>query len=93
MPPGLRAARVASAPDPAQVPARFAKMVALMESFRDILERAIPAIGAPTLVMVGDHDVMAVEHDAQLARLLPHAELAVMPGSRHGDLPGVFRTS
>ncbi|HEY6476351.1 MAG TPA: hypothetical protein VI456_07185 [Polyangia bacterium] len=38
--------------------------------------------------MVGDHDVMSVEHDAQLARLLPHAELAVMPGSHHGTYLG-----
>jgi len=31
---------------------------------------------------------MSVEHAAQLARLLPHAELAVMPGSVHGTYLG-----
>jgi pimeloyl-ACP methyl ester carboxylesterase len=84
MPPALRDAFVAAAPDPAAVPARFAKLVALMESFHDIPEASLRAIAAKTLVMVGDSDVMSVEHDARLARLLPHAELAVMPGARHG---------
>ena len=88
MPPPLRAAFIASAPDPAQVPVRFAKQVALMEGFHDIPEASIRAIAAKTLVIVGDHDVMSVEHDAQLARLLPHGELAVMPGSHHGTYLG-----
>jgi pimeloyl-ACP methyl ester carboxylesterase len=88
MPPPLRAALVASAPNPAEVPARFAKMVALMQAFHDIPEPSLRAIAARTLVMVGDRDVMSVEHDARLARLLPHGELAVMPGSGHGTYLG-----
>ena len=88
MPPALRDAFVAAAPDPAAVPARFAKQVALMEAFQDIPEAALRAIAAPTLVMIGDNDVMSVEHDARLARLLPHGELAVMPGARHGAYLG-----
>jgi pimeloyl-ACP methyl ester carboxylesterase len=88
MPPPLRAAMVATAPDPAEIPARFAKMVALMQGFRDIPDASLRAIAAPALVMVGDRDVMSVEHTAQLARLLPHAMLAVMPGSMHGTYLG-----
>jgi len=88
MPPPLRAALVASAPNPAEVPARFAKMVALMRAFQDIPEASLRAISARTLVMVGDRDVMSVEHDDRLARLLPHAELSVMPGSGHGTYLG-----
>jgi pimeloyl-ACP methyl ester carboxylesterase len=49
-------------------PTRLAVQYGALESFRDIPERAIRAIAAPTLVMVGDHDVMSVEHDAQLTR-------------------------
>jgi len=88
MPPPLRAAFVAAAPDAAEVPVRFAKQVALMGSFRDLPEASLRGIAARTLVMIGDRDVMSVEHDAQLARLLPHAELAVMPGSAHGAYLG-----
>ena len=80
MPAPLRAAFTAAAPSPADVPARFAKQVALMESFHDIPEASLRAIAAKSLVIVADHDVMFVEHDAQLSRLLRHGELAVMPG-------------
>lgn len=93
MPPALRDAFVAASPDRAQVPVRFAKQVALMKGFHDIPEAALRAIAAPTLVMVGDRDVMSVEHAAQLARLLPHARLAVMPGSAHGAYLGVAETA
>ncbi|MFL5305819.1 MAG: alpha/beta fold hydrolase [Polyangia bacterium] len=88
MPPPLRAAFTAAAPNPAEVPARFAKQVALMASFHDIPEASLRAIAAKSLVIVGDHDVMSVEHDAQLSRLLRHGELAVMPGSGHGTYLG-----
>ncbi|HVV53114.1 MAG TPA: alpha/beta hydrolase, partial [Polyangia bacterium] len=88
MPPPLRAALVAAAPDPAAVPARFAKMVALMAGFHDLPEAALGRIAVPSLVMVGDRDVMSVEHAARLARLLPHAELAVLPGAGHGAYLG-----
>jgi len=88
MPPPLRAAFVASAPNPAEVPARFAKQVALMQGFQDIPEASLRAITAKALVMVGDRDVMSVEHAAKLARLLPSGELAVMPGSLHGTYLG-----
>jgi pimeloyl-ACP methyl ester carboxylesterase len=88
MPAALRAAFAASAPDPAEVPARFVKQVALMKAFRDIPEASLRAIAAKALVMVGDRDVMSVEHATRLARLLPHAELAVMPGAAHGAYLG-----
>jgi pimeloyl-ACP methyl ester carboxylesterase len=88
MPTPLRTVFVASAPDPAEVPARFAKQVALMQAFRDIPEASLRAITAESLVMIGDKDVISVEHAARLARLLPHAELAVMPGSAHGTYLG-----
>lgn len=90
MPPPLRAAFLAAAPSPAEVPARFAKQVALMQAFRDIPEASLRAITAKALVMVGDRDVMSVEHVARLARLLPHGELAVMPGSAHGTYLGAL---
>lgn len=87
MPPPLREAFEAAAPDKAQVPVRFAKQVALMRSFVDLPEASLRAITANALVIVGDHDVMSVEHDAALARLL-RAKLAVIPGSGHGTYLG-----
>ncbi|WP_178379994.1 alpha/beta fold hydrolase [Cryptosporangium aurantiacum] len=45
---------------------------------------ALPGITAPTLVMQGDDDFVTVEHSAAVARALPEAQLAVVPGTSHG---------
>jgi pimeloyl-ACP methyl ester carboxylesterase len=88
MPAPLRNAYLAAAPHPEALPVSFAKQVAMMKAFTDIPEASLRAIDAPALVMVGDADVMPTEHAAQLARLLPHAQLAVLPGSSHGTYLG-----
>jgi pimeloyl-ACP methyl ester carboxylesterase len=90
MPPPLRDALIATAPDPPQIQARFTKQVELMRSFRDLPDDAVRAVTVPALVMVGDADVMTPESAARLARLLPHGELAVMPGSPHGAYLGAL---
>ena len=42
-------------------------------------------VSAPTLVMQGDRDEMVpVEEAAEMCRLLPNAELGVIPGADHG---------
>jgi pimeloyl-ACP methyl ester carboxylesterase len=42
-------------------------------------------VSAPTLVMQGDRDEMVpVEEAAEMCRLLPNAELGVVPGADHG---------
>lgn len=46
----------------------------------------------PALVMVGDDDMMSLEHTIALYRAIPDAELAVVPGTSHGVLmekPGI----
>jgi pimeloyl-ACP methyl ester carboxylesterase len=41
---------------------------------------------APTLVLAGDRDeLVPVEEAAEMARLLPKAELAIIPGADHGS--------
>ncbi len=40
----------------------------------------------PALVMVGDDDEIPMEHTLALREGLPHAQLAVMPGTSHGLL-------
>jgi pimeloyl-ACP methyl ester carboxylesterase len=43
----------------------------------------IRGIAAPTLVIVGDADHMRPEHAVETFQLLPHAQLAVLPGTEH----------
>jgi len=88
MPKGLREAFLQAAGSPADVPRMFARQVSLMQAFTDLPEAALRAIESPALVMLGDADVMPVEHAVRLARLLPRAQLAVMPGSGHGAYLG-----
>jgi len=40
----------------------------------------------PTLLMLGDRDVLTVEHAVAMLRAIPHAELAVIPGASHALL-------
>jgi pimeloyl-ACP methyl ester carboxylesterase len=44
------------------------------------------AVEAPTLVLVGDNDFIRVPHAAEAAELLPHGQLAVLPGTTHMDM-------
>ncbi|MCI0346577.1 MAG: alpha/beta hydrolase, partial [Chloroflexi bacterium] len=43
----------------------------------------LAAVAMPTLVLIGDRDVVSVEHAAAMQRALPNAQLAVVPGSDH----------
>ncbi|MFD5448203.1 MULTISPECIES: alpha/beta fold hydrolase [unclassified Streptomyces] len=40
-------------------------------------------VRAPTLVLVGDDDMMTLEHTTALHRAIPESELAVVPGASH----------
>ena len=62
-----------------------------MLAFKDIPDESIKEIKAPTLVVDGDRDVVRVEHAVQLSRLLPHARLAILPGT-HGEYLGEIMT-
>jgi pimeloyl-ACP methyl ester carboxylesterase len=58
-----------------------------MIAFTDIPEALIRSITAPALVINADKDVVLAEHAFALSRLLPNAQLAILPGG-HGDYIG-----
>lgn len=44
----------------------------------------LPQINAPTLIVAGEHDaIIPTAESAALARAIPHAELAMIPGAGH----------
>lgn len=88
MPPALRDAYLQSAPDPSRLPALAAKLMQRLNGFRDWTDDEVRSIGAPTLLVVGDADVITVEHTVRMARLLPRAQLVVFPGAEHGAYLG-----
>jgi pimeloyl-ACP methyl ester carboxylesterase len=40
-------------------------------------------IGAPALLIFGDHDFITLEHAVEMSELIPGAQLAVLPGATH----------
>jgi pimeloyl-ACP methyl ester carboxylesterase len=83
MPKELREAYLEVAPHPENLQSMFDKAVQCMRNFKDIPADTIRRITAPALVVCGDSDVMRPEHAVQEFRLLPHAQLAVLPGTNH----------
>jgi pimeloyl-ACP methyl ester carboxylesterase len=87
------------APNPADFPVLVEKLVALLSTPREWPAEAIRAIRAPTLIIVGDADVIRLEHAVEMFRLrgggaigdfaqLPDSRLAVLPGTSHFIPPG-----
>jgi pimeloyl-ACP methyl ester carboxylesterase len=65
---------------------------------KDIPSEAIQEITAPTLLIIGDSDIVRPEHAVEMFRLfgggimgdspagLPHSQLAILPGTSHVTL-------
>jgi pimeloyl-ACP methyl ester carboxylesterase len=83
MPQELQEAYLKVAPHPENLRMMHDKAAQRMRDFKDIPADAIRSIAAPTLVVVGDADVIRPEHAVETFRLLPHAQLAVLPGTDH----------
>lgn len=69
----------------------FNKDANRMLHFKGWTDNDLKSIKAPSLVMIGDHDLPTPEHAAQMARLLPHGRLAILPGT-HGSYIGEIMT-
>jgi len=83
MPAELREAYLRVAPHPEDLSSFFAKSVQRMLDFKGWTPGEIESITAPTLVIIGDHDIVRPEHAVRMLRLLPHSRLAVLPDTNH----------
>ena len=83
MPWQLREAYIKVAPDPENFESFFYKSRNRMRDFKDVPDEAIRAIAAPTLIVGADRDVMQPEGAVALYRVLPHAQLAILPNTEH----------
>ncbi len=86
MPRELQDAYRKVSPHPEQLPTFHDKCAKRMLEFKDWRPQDIRSINAPTLIMVGDADIVRPEHAVEMFRLLPHAQLAVLPGTDHMTL-------
>jgi pimeloyl-ACP methyl ester carboxylesterase len=83
------------APHPEDFARLFAKKTQMDRQLKDVSEETIRAIKAPTLLILGDSDLVRPEHAVEMFRLLgggvfgdtpagmPNSQLAVLPGTSH----------
>ena len=83
MPVELRKAYLEAAPHPEQLPVFFAKSVERMRNFKGWTREQIHSVRNPVLLIVGDHDIVRVEHAAEMQSSMPDARLAVLPATDH----------
>lgn len=91
MPQQLKDAYLKVTPDVTLLQTMHDKDARRMLNFMDIPDEKIQHIKAPTLVLVGDKDVITLEHAMELHQLLTNSELAVIPGG-HGEYIGEVTT-
>lgn len=85
------------APDPAAWPTLVAKVAELDADFAGWPADEVRSLEAPTLLMIGDSDIVRPEHTMEMFRLLgggvvgdlagiPASQLAILPGTSHVGL-------
>ncbi|RZT17259.1 pimeloyl-ACP methyl ester carboxylesterase [Kribbella sp. VKM Ac-2569] len=62
----------------------FAKWAQMWKTLPDVELAVLKALPMPVLLMQGDDDCVRIEHTAEVARAIPDAQVAVVPGSSHG---------
>lgn len=84
MPKYLRDAYLAINHDSAGLEAMFHRDVERMKHFQDWPDEAIKSVQAPTLLIIGEQDLVRPEYAVELTRQMPHARLIILPG-HHGE--------
>lgn len=77
--------------DPGSLQVMHDKDAKRMVDFKDIPDNKIKSIKAPTLIIIGDKDVIKPEHAIEMHRLITNSELAIIPGG-HGEYIGEITT-
>jgi pimeloyl-ACP methyl ester carboxylesterase len=87
MPQPLKDAFLRVNPDAQRLKTMHDKDAARMHSFKDVPDDSLRSVRAPTLIVLGDHDIVKPEHAVELTRLISGARLLILPGG-HGDYLG-----
>jgi pimeloyl-ACP methyl ester carboxylesterase len=74
------------APDPDHFPQHLAKTSGLVAAFRGWSADQLAAVRSSTLLIIGDNDFVRIDHAAQMREMIPGAQLAVLPGTRHMEV-------
>ncbi len=93
LPPMLRQLYTAASPDgPEHFDVVFEKLAALWRADPGVAFTQLAQVAMPALVLLGDRDLISLEHAAAMRRALPDAQVGVVPGATHGlpmEKPGL----
>jgi pimeloyl-ACP methyl ester carboxylesterase len=92
MPQPLKDAFLKVNPDTTQLRNMHDKDKARMLAFKDWSDNDLKSIKAPSLIIIGNHDIVLPEHAVKMSRLIPNAELMILPGT-HGAYLGEIVTA
>jgi pimeloyl-ACP methyl ester carboxylesterase len=71
------------APDPKRWPVLVAKVKQMQLGFNGLSDKDLNGITAHTLIIMGDREGFRLEHAVGMYRLIPSAQLAIVPGADH----------
>lgn len=91
MPEQLKTAYKQVAPNPEGLQTMHDRDAKRMVHFKDIPDEKIRSVTAPTLIMIGDKDIILPEHALEMHRQIANSELAIIPGG-HGEYIGEITT-
>jgi pimeloyl-ACP methyl ester carboxylesterase len=58
-----------------------------MLRFKDWTDDQLHSIQSPTFLILGEHDVVTAEHAVKMSKIIPNAQLMILPGT-HGSFIG-----
>jgi pimeloyl-ACP methyl ester carboxylesterase len=87
MPQALKDAFLRVNPEEEQLHSMHDKDAERMRNFTDVPDDLLRSLHAPTLLVLGDQDIVRLEHAVELTRVIPGARLLILPGG-HGDYLG-----
>jgi pimeloyl-ACP methyl ester carboxylesterase len=91
MPEQLKKAYTEVSSNPNGLQVMHDKDVKRMIDFKDIPDDQIKSIKVPTLIIIGDKDIIIPEHAIEIHRQIVNSELAMIPGG-HGEYIGEITT-
>jgi pimeloyl-ACP methyl ester carboxylesterase len=72
---------------PSHWPVVFERIQRMWSVEPDYTLEQMASIKAPMLVIVGDRDLITLEHSVEMFRVIPGAQLCVVPNAGHGVVP------
>jgi len=82
-PPKAREAYLRIAPDPSHFPAFLERVKEMWLTQPNMTKEQLATIKAPTLIIAGDHDEIAIDETVEIFKSIPGAALWIVPNSTH----------